>query len=60
MALMKQIVETEPLAIVDYVAAVNAHSLQIPKILHSEIRLLAAAHIGKTRLLDNDGLTLAE
>jgi len=60
MALMKQIVETEPLAIVDYVAAVNAHSLQIPKILHAEIRLLAAAHIGKTRLLDNDGLTLAE
>tara|TARA_B110000093_G_C12894747_1_gene377716 strand:+ start:408 stop:1259 length:852 start_codon:yes stop_codon:yes gene_type:complete len=58
MALMKQIVETEPLAILDYVAAVNAHNLQIPKILHAEIRLLAAAHIGKTRLLDNDGLTL--
>ncbi|MFQ3314535.1 MAG: pantoate--beta-alanine ligase [Candidatus Poriferisodalaceae bacterium] len=60
MALMKQIVETEPLAILDYVAAVNAHNLQIPKILHAEIRLLAAAHIGKTRLLDNDGLTLTE
>lgn len=58
MALMKQIVETEPLAILDYVAAVNAHNLQIPKILHAEIRLLAAARIGKTRLLDNDGLTL--
>jgi pantoate--beta-alanine ligase len=60
MALMKQIVETEPLAILDYVAAVNVHNLQIPKILHAEIRLLAAAYIGKTRLLDNDGLTLAE
>ena len=60
MALMKQIVETEPLAILDYVAAVNAHNLQIPKILHAEIRLLAAAHIGKTRLLDNDGLTLTK
>lgn len=60
MALMKQIVETEPLATLDYVAAVNAHNLQIPKILQGEIRLLAAAHIGKTRLLDNDGLTLTE
>ena len=60
MALMKQIVETEPLATLDYVAAVNAHNLQIPKILQAEIRLLAAAHIGKTRLLDNDGLTLTE
>ncbi|MDG1196931.1 MAG: pantoate--beta-alanine ligase [Actinomycetota bacterium] len=60
MALMKQIVESEPLAVLDYVAAVNAHNLQIPKILHAEIRLLAAAYIGKTRLLDNDGLTLTE
>ena len=60
MALMKQIVETEPLATLDYVAAVNAHNLQIPKILQAEIRLLAAAHIGKIRLLDNDGLTLTE
>jgi pantoate--beta-alanine ligase len=60
MALMKQIVESEPLAVLDYVAAVNAHNLQIPKMLHAEIRLLAAANIGKTRLLDNDGLTLTE
>jgi pantoate--beta-alanine ligase len=60
MALMKQIVESEPLAVLDYVAAVNAHNLQIPKMLHAEIRLLVAALIGKTRLLDNDGLTLTE
>jgi pantoate--beta-alanine ligase len=60
MASMKKIVESEPLAVLDYVAAVNAKSLEIPEILHAEIRLLVAAYIGKTRLLDNDGLTLTE
>jgi pantoate--beta-alanine ligase len=60
MASMKKIVESEPLAVLDYVAAVNAKSLEIPEILHAETRLLVAAYIGKTRLLDNDGLTLTE
>ncbi len=41
---------------VDYVAARNAVTLAIPKSANEPIRLLAAAWMGKTRLIDNIGV----
>lgn len=38
---------------VDYVAARNAHTLAIPTAAEEPLRLLAAAWLGKTRLIDN-------
>ncbi len=38
---------------IDYFELCNAHTLAPMEILHSPARLLAAAHIGKARLIDN-------
>ena len=38
---------------VDYVTARNAESLSIPQHRHEPLRLIAAATLGKTRLIDN-------
>ena len=47
-------IETEPLARVDYIAAVDAGTLEpIEKIGDSEVILSAAVYFGKIRLIDN-------
>jgi pantoate--beta-alanine ligase len=38
---------------VDYVAARNANTLEVPQSAHEPLRLLAAAWLGTTRLIDN-------
>jgi pantoate--beta-alanine ligase len=47
-------IETEPLARIDYVSAVDAESLEpIDRIEDNEVVLAAAAYFGKVRLIDN-------
>ncbi len=55
---MAAVIESEPLASLDYVAAVDAASLEIPSTLAGEIRLLVAAQVGRPRLIDNCGVRI--
>jgi pantoate--beta-alanine ligase len=50
---MADVIRAEPLARIDYAEAVDAADLSVPTILEGDVRLLAAAHIGSTRLIDN-------
>ena len=50
---MKKNIETEPLAKIDYVEAVDAVSMEPVKTLDGECMLAMAVYIGKTRLIDN-------
>jgi pantoate--beta-alanine ligase len=56
--LLAGIVEAEPLAQLDYVAVVDANSLQVPDPLTGNLRLLAAVRFGRARLIDNVGVTV--
>lgn len=42
----------------DYVAVVDAASLQVPETLSGEVRLLTGVKFGDTRLIDNIGVTI--
>lgn len=53
---MTEVVATEPLAELDYAAVVDAATLEVPRPLRGELRLLIAARFGKARLLDNLGV----
>ena len=50
---MKKNIETEPLAKIDYVEAVDALSMAPVKTLEGTCMLAMAVYIGKTRLIDN-------
>ena len=50
---MKDKIQTEPLARIDYVEAVDALSMQPEKTLEGGCMLAMAVYIGKTRLIDN-------
>ncbi len=52
-AAMTAIVEGEPRARLDYAVAVDAATLAVPERLGPETRLLIAADLGQTRLIDN-------
>jgi pantoate--beta-alanine ligase len=54
-AAMVEVVAAEPLAQLDYAAAVDANDLSVPATLAGDVRLLVAARFGSTRLLDNLG-----
>lgn len=54
--LMAAIVEAEPLVALDYAEVVKAATLSPPARLHGELRLLVAAQVGATRLIDNVGI----
>ncbi len=53
MAIIEGVVATEPRAELDYAAAVDPATLAIPETLGPEARLLIAARLGQTRLIDN-------
>jgi pantoate--beta-alanine ligase len=55
---MRAVLATEPLFDVDYAAVVDANSFATPDPLTGELRLLAAARLGKARLIDNLGVTV--
>jgi len=55
-SVMRSVVAAEPLATLDYAAAVDPHTLEVPTALGSHTRLLIAARVGTTRLIDNCGV----
>ncbi len=55
-ALMADIVAAEPLVELDYAVVVDAASLVVPERLVGDLRLLVAARLGGTRLIDNVGV----
>ncbi len=57
-AAMAAVINDEPLAQLDYVAAVDSADLRTPERLAGDIRLLVAAQVGKPRLIDNCGVTV--
>ena len=57
-ALMGDIVEAEPLVELDYAEVVDASTLAVPEKLDGGLRLLVAARVGPTRLIDNLGVRL--
>jgi pantoate--beta-alanine ligase len=52
---MAEVIGAEPLARLDYAAAVDAADLTAPATLDGDVRLLVAARFGTTRLIDNLG-----
>lgn len=50
---MKQLIEEEPLAKIDYVQAVDAISIQPVAEIKGTVLIAMAVYIGKTRLIDN-------
>ncbi|MCE2617132.1 pantoate--beta-alanine ligase [Phocaeicola oris] len=50
---MKRCIEAEPLAEIDYVEAVDFHSIQKIDTIRHEVLFAMAVYIGKTRLIDN-------
>ena len=50
---MKALIETEPLARIDYVEAVDLNSVQKIDKVKGEVLFAMAVYIGKTRLIDN-------
>ena len=50
---MKELINTEPMARIDYVEAVDAVSIKPIKIMDGAVLVAMAVYIGKTRLIDN-------
>lgn len=50
---MRENIETEPLARIDYVEIVDANTLQRVDTIEGQVLIAIAVYIGKTRLLDN-------
>lgn len=52
-AAMKELIEAEPLAKIDYVEAVNGISMEPVETLQAPVLVAMAVYVGKTRLIDN-------
>ena len=61
-AAMRAVVEAEPLAALDYAAAVDATTLIEPGTIEdpATVRLLVAARVGPVRLIDNSAAFAAD
>jgi pantoate--beta-alanine ligase len=57
---MAATIAAEPLFELDYAAVVDATTFETPDPLTGELRLLAAARLGKARLIDNLGVTVTD
>ena len=51
--IMKKNIETEPLAKIDYVEAVNFDDISVTDTISDNTLVAIAVYIGKTRLIDN-------
>jgi pantoate--beta-alanine ligase len=56
--LLREIIELEPLAGLEYAEVVDAATLQPVDPLAGDVRLLAATRFGRARLIDNTGATI--
>ncbi len=56
---VRAVIAAEPLVAVDYVEAVDPAMMTRPAKLDGEVRLLVAARLGRTRLIDNLGAVAA-
>ena len=56
--LMSELIRREPAFQLDYAVAAQAADLSVPERLQDEVRLLAAARLGRARLIDNIGVTI--
>lgn len=59
-AAMHAVLGAEPLVEPDYAEVVDAATLERRHPLQGEVRLLVAARVGAVRLIDNDGIRLAD
>lgn len=50
---MKMVIEAEPMAVIDYVSAVDALTMEHVDIIDRPVLVAVAVYIGKTRLIDN-------
>ena len=50
---MREIIEAEPLAKIDYVSMVDALDMQPVEVVEKDVLVAMAVYIGKTRLIDN-------
>ena len=50
---MKEVIQREPMAKIDYVQAVNADSIEPVTVMEPPVLVAMAVYIGKTRLIDN-------
>ena len=50
---MREIIEAEPLAKIDYVSMVDALNMQPVEVVEKDVLVAMAVYIGKTRLIDN-------
>ena len=50
---MREVIEAEPLARIDYVSIVDARSMQPVERVEKDVLAAMAVYIGKTRLIDN-------
>lgn len=57
-AVMRRVLDAEPLVTPDYAAVVDAGTLERIDPLVGDVRLLVAARLGRPRLLDNLGVTV--
>ena len=57
-ALMEEMISAQPGFELDYAVAVHAADLSVPPRLQDEVRLLAAARLGRARLIDSIGVTI--
>ncbi len=55
-AAMAAVLATEPAVATDYATVVDASTLKQPTVLAGDLRLLVAARVGGTRLIDNIGV----
>lgn len=56
----RPVVDREPRFSPDYLAAVDAETLERLDPLRGKVRLLGAGRLGRARLLDNIGVTVPE
>ena len=54
-AVMRTVMDAEPLVACDYAVAADARTLEVREALSGEVRLLVAATVGGVRLIDNAG-----
>lgn len=55
---MRELIEQEPLAKIDYIDAVDGITMQKTEYIHNDTLIALAVYIGKTRLIDNCIVTL--